>query len=281
MATNMTNFHSHSLYCDGHAPLKDFVEEAIRQGFTSYGISPHAPLPWITRWTMMECELPVFLYEMKSLKEEYKNQIELYTGLEIDYIDENINAQKELFRKAPLDYRIGSVHMLYNHQEELIDIDLHFDKFKPMLEQKFDNDAEGFVDNYFRTVKAMLRKGGFDIVGHIDKISYNIEHCVPGITESELYMNHLKSALQIVKEKGYILEVNTKAYARQGITFIGMEHFPIVREMEIPVVVNSDSHFPALINNGREVALARLRFAGIDHIMELHHGEWISVKNEG
>jgi histidinol-phosphate phosphatase (EC 3.1.3.15) len=29
------------------APMKEFVVEAVRQGFTSYGISSHAPLPFL------------------------------------------------------------------------------------------------------------------------------------------------------------------------------------------------------------------------------------------
>ena len=40
---NLTNYHSHSLYCDGRAGMEDFVRFAISEGFTSYGFSSHAP----------------------------------------------------------------------------------------------------------------------------------------------------------------------------------------------------------------------------------------------
>ena len=43
--TNLTNYHSHCLYCDGRANMEDFIRFAISEGFTSYGISSHAPLP--------------------------------------------------------------------------------------------------------------------------------------------------------------------------------------------------------------------------------------------
>ena len=43
---NLTNYHSHSLYCDGRAGMEDFVRFAISEGFTSYGFSSHAPLPF-------------------------------------------------------------------------------------------------------------------------------------------------------------------------------------------------------------------------------------------
>lgn len=35
---NLTNYHSHTLYCDGRAGMEDFIRFAISQGFTSYGI---------------------------------------------------------------------------------------------------------------------------------------------------------------------------------------------------------------------------------------------------
>ena len=36
---NLTNYHSHSNFCDGKAPLEDFVKSAIAAGFTAYGVS--------------------------------------------------------------------------------------------------------------------------------------------------------------------------------------------------------------------------------------------------
>ena len=39
---NLTNYHSHCLYCDGRANMEDFIRFAISAGFTSYGISSHA-----------------------------------------------------------------------------------------------------------------------------------------------------------------------------------------------------------------------------------------------
>lgn len=43
---NLTNYHSHCLYCDGRADMDSFIRFAISEGFTSYGVSSHAPLPF-------------------------------------------------------------------------------------------------------------------------------------------------------------------------------------------------------------------------------------------
>lgn len=275
---NLTNYHSHSLYCDGHAPIKAFLDEAVKLGFTSYGVSPHAPLPWVTRWSMMMLELPVYLYEMKMLKSQYKDKLELYCGFEIDYIDSDINPLAEIFNNNDaIDYKIGSVHLIKNQSGLLTDIDLNTEKFRKVLVNVFDNDIEYVISKYFETELEMLNTGGFDIVGHLDKISHNVESCKKGITSSKMYLDYISRIIELAIQKDYIIEVNTKAFNKQGITFIGQEHYPLLAEAKAKVIVNSDSHYPELINAGRMETLANLKSAGITSVMELHNGKWLNV----
>lgn len=88
---NLTNYHSHSLYCDGRANMEDFIRFALSEGFTSYGFSSHAPLPFSTAWTMEWDAMDDYLAEFHRLKAKYTGQIELYIGLEIDYLNEESN----------------------------------------------------------------------------------------------------------------------------------------------------------------------------------------------
>ena len=106
---NLTNYHSHSLYCDGRAGMEDFVRFALSEGFTSYGFSSHAPLPFSTAWTMEWDRMNDYLAEFHRMKQKYTRRIELYLGLEIDYLNEESNPSILRFRELPLDYRIGSV----------------------------------------------------------------------------------------------------------------------------------------------------------------------------
>lgn len=118
--TNLTNYHSHCLYCDGRANMEDFIRFAISEGFTSYGISSHAPLPFSTAWTRNGIGWMIYLSEFSRLKEKYADKIELAIGLEIDYLDEDSNPSLPRFQDLPLDYRIGSVHMLYSPEREIV-----------------------------------------------------------------------------------------------------------------------------------------------------------------
>ncbi len=60
---------------------------AITHGFRAYGFSSHSPLPFETFWNMSKDDMPEYLQEIKRLKQKYSDQLEIYAGLEIDYLD--------------------------------------------------------------------------------------------------------------------------------------------------------------------------------------------------
>ncbi len=100
------NFHTHSTYCDGKSTLKEIVEHASMLGLKSLGFSSHAPLPFDCKWCMPESRLEEYLQEISAAKLS-SQKIEIYSGLEVDYIP-NIIGPQALAEK--LDYTIGSVH---------------------------------------------------------------------------------------------------------------------------------------------------------------------------
>ena len=70
--TNLTNYHSHCLYCDGRANMEDFIRFAISEGFTSYGISSHARCRFLlhgqwngTEWKITFPNFPVSKRNMR------------------------------------------------------------------------------------------------------------------------------------------------------------------------------------------------------------------------
>ena len=82
---NLTNYHSHCDFCDGHAPMELFVREAVKEGFSSYGISSHAPFPVQNGCNMQKEKMTAYLEEFRRLKRLYSSEIDLYIGLEIDF----------------------------------------------------------------------------------------------------------------------------------------------------------------------------------------------------
>lgn len=272
--TNQTNYHSHCLYCDGRANMEDFIRFAISEGFTSYGISSHAPLPFSTAWTMEWDRMDDYLSEFSRLKEKYADRIELAVGLEIDYLDADNNPSSSRFQELPLDYRIGSVHMLYSPAGTIVDIDTPADIFRQLVDKHFDGDLDYVVRLYYGNLLRMVELGGFDIVGHADKMHYNASRYRLGLLDETWYDTLVREYFEAIAGRGYIVEINTKAYHELGTFYPNERYFSFLKELGIRVQVNSDAHYPERINSGRPEALDTLKKAGYKTVVERHGGNW-------
>ncbi|MCD8573214.1 MAG: histidinol-phosphatase [Bacteroides graminisolvens] len=274
---NLTNYHSHCSFCDGRAPFEEFVKEAITQGFYSYGVSSHAPLPFPTQWTMEWEQMEAYLDEFKNLRSKYADEIELYVGLEIDYLNEESNPSVARFTELPLDYRIGSVHLLYDAAGEVVDIDCSPAVFKERVDRHFNGDVLRVVRMYFDRLFRMVELGGFDILGHADKMHYNASCYHPGLLDEPWYEALMKDYFSLVASRGYLVEINTKAYDSLGTFYPNSRYWELMKEYQIKILVNSDAHYPERINAGRMEALRLLQAKGFATVAELHQGSWREV----
>lgn len=277
----LSNYHSHSLFCDGRSEPEDFVKFALSAGFKAYGFSSHSPLPFETNWNMSADDLPAYLAQTTSLKEKYKDQIELYTALEIDYLDETYNPSIPYFRDMPLDYRIGSVHYLSvspgMSEANMVSIDGSFEDFEKAVKEHFGGDVKQLIRRYYQSSMQMVEAGGIDIVGHMDKVYMNAHRC-PGFSmEEDWYTGWVKDYLHLIAEKGLMVEINTKNLTRKQHTYPHRMFFPLLKALNIPVMVNSDCHYPDLVNDGRAAGFELLKEYGIHSTRELIKGKWIDV----
>jgi len=277
-----SNYHCHSLYCDGKASLQDFAEEALRRGFHTLGFSSHAPVPFYTDWNMPKEKMTEYLQEIQHLKVLYQGKLHLYAGLEIDYIDSKNNASSPYFQNLHLDYSIGSIHFISNTEGgELMPIDGNFAEFKQGVDSLFGGSLEKTIEGYFQTSMQMIEKGGFNIIGHIDKIQQN-GHLYPEYKScAKRIDDRMNELLTLVAEKGLIVEINTKSFAKIGVLYPNPKYLKRIKELHIPVQVNSDSHAPSLLENQFEQVYELLLREGITHTCELVDGKWeeIALKN--
>ncbi|MDR1407879.1 MAG: histidinol-phosphatase [Tannerella sp.] len=278
------NFHSHCAFCDGHGAPEEFIVAALAQRFRAYGFSSHSPLPFETAWNMPAADMPCYLAEIARLKEKYRGRMEIYAGLEIDYLDEAYNASIPYFRSLPLDYRIGSIHFLPWRQprEEagMVCIDGDCAGFAAAVDRHYGGDIRLITKHFFDSSMRMVETGGFDIVGHIDKIYMN-GSLHPGFDiTADWYRNPFAGLLDLIAEKGLTVEINTKNLHRKNQTYPHANTFGEIERRRIPVIVNSDCHYPRLVNDGRAEALALLKDAGIRTTRELVDGAWQDVAVE-
>lgn len=277
----LSNYHSHCTFCDGRSTPEDFVKFAISHGFRAYGFSSHSPLPFETFWNMSKDDMPEYLEEINRLKEKYAGRLEIYTSLEIDYLDETYNPSIAYFQELPLDYRIGSIHFLplseHLSEDNMVCIDGAFVDYKDSVDRYFEGKISKLVTRYFDSTLKMIEAGGIDIVGHMDKIYMNGHKCEGFSFDADWYQKPFKAVLDLIAQKGLMVEVNTKNLIKKQQIFPRKEYLGLLKDMNIPVMVNSDCHYPDLVNDGRSEAFEILKEIGFRTTRELIKGNWQDV----
>jgi len=116
----IANLHTHTTRC-GHAygTEREYIETAIGQGIQVLGFSDHAPMLfpngyYSKRVRMRPEELSDYMETLTGLREEYKDQIRILIGLEMEYYPELFDRTIEFYQDFPLDYLILGQHYLDN-----------------------------------------------------------------------------------------------------------------------------------------------------------------------
>ena len=105
---------------------------------------------------------------------------------------------------------------------------------------------------------AMVEAGGFDIIGHFDKIGYNASLFKEGIENEEWYKRLFMQLFEAIMDNHLIIEVNTKAFVEHNRFFPNLHYFDLLKKSGATLLINSDAHYPNLINSGRLEALKLL-----------------------
>lgn len=252
--SNLYNFHSHTPYCDGHAPMRDFVVEAAAQGFTDYGFSPHSPIPFDSPCNIKMEDINKYSRDYDEVKAEFAGQINLYKSMEIDYLDDEWNARNPIYDAMDLDYKLSSVHFI-PCGDIFVDTDGSFENFKVKMSNHFDNDIVTVVKTFYAQTLKMIEKGGFEIIGHFDKIGCNAGYFAPGIESEDWYRALVIKVIEAIRDTNLIAEINTKALFVHNRLFPNERYFCLLKKYNIPIIFNSDAHYPDKINAGRMEAI--------------------------
>jgi histidinol-phosphatase (PHP family) len=273
-----TNYHTHTKFCDGNAWPVQMIEKAIEQGVYAYGFSGHSPVPFESDWNMQMPELPEYFQQIDEIKEKYGSQIHVFKGMEVDYIAGLLGPKN--FRQYNLDYIIGSVHYIKRYNTgDYCTVDHTADKFNTGLIELFDSKIEAFSKFYYQQVMDLLVSDKPDIVGHIDLIKKFNKGNRFFDENDNWYKMQVSEVLQIVKEQGVIIEINTRGKYKN----LTDEFYPsdwILRECKklgISVTISADAHTPAEISKEYENVAVLLNEIGIREIMILDNQGWRPV----
>lgn len=275
-----SNYHTHNHYCDGFMQPEDYVKQAIGLGFDVLGFTSHAPLPFYNTYTLKEERLQEYCDEIRDLKERYKDKIQIYLGLEIDYIPGVMGTDSPKYKELGLDYAIGSVHIIKNPRtDEHIGVDESKERFEELLNDVFEGDIKKLVDHYYSLVRSMLKEHKPDIIGHFDLLKKFNKDGTYFNEDEEWYREEILKTLKAVADSGAVLEINTGAISRGYLdTFYpSLWILKECRELNIPIVLNSDAHRPGDLNTYFEPALEAAKSVGYTKQRRLFKGRWIDI----
>ncbi len=274
-----SNYHSHSIFCDGRSSMEEFVRFAISANLRKFGFSSHAPLPFHTAWSMNLDDFDDYQREFIRLKEKYSSQIELFFGLEADYIEGCADVYDDFYTNNTFDYLISSIHYLDRTSDNNFwSIDGPFDTFARGLNELHNGDIFEGVYRFFEVSNQMIEKGGFDIVGHVDKIMMHAFKYPEFNITNPRYVSLVHQTLENIARKGLLLEINTKSMKELKYTFPHRNFFPVINELKIPLVLSSDCHYPYKVTEGFAETIVELKNAGISELYELTGQDWIAVR---
>ncbi len=229
-----TNWHTHTKRC-GHAVGEDeeYVQAAIKAGIKTLGFSDHAAYIEPERGERMNIEeVPDYCSSVLSLKEKYKDTIDIYLGMEVEcYISEWDTLSK--YRKE-LDYCILGQHSLSIHGKSSYDLTTP-------------EELNAYTDMLEYACKHAL----CDYIAHPDVCLWSY----PVIDESVIAVAERIADISI--KYNMPLELNAGSGVRGGKVMYqdGLRYpYPVRQIFEVfakkhcPVIVGLDIHDPALFD---------------------------------
>ena len=169
--------HTHTFFCDGRDDVETYCRRAWEKGLASLGFSAHGPLTKktgiVTDWNLPDDRLEAYLDAVRKARRRWQGRLPVYLGLEVDYIDGLMGPADKDYRRMGLDYLIGSVHFVVPPHSAPFAVDGSRQDLEQGLWEGFGGDGEALTRAYWDSVAAMIRAGGFEILGHVDLIKKN------------------------------------------------------------------------------------------------------------
>ncbi len=221
------NYHTHTSRCN-HAIGEDreYVEKAIERGLKVLGFSDHCPQFFPTDhysgFRMRPEKMDDYVKSVLDLRSEYKKDIDIKLGLEIEYYPEIFDKLDEFLAQYPLDYYLLGEHFIHN------EYDTHISSGWA----DHDNDM---LKNYTDQILEALGTGKFTYLAHPDLFAFN--------GDEEFYRSEALRLCQGTKALGIPLEINFLGIAAKRI-YPSDRFFKIAAEVGCDFIFGCDAHDP-------------------------------------
>ena len=222
----IANYHTHTTRCH-HATgtEREYVENAIRRGLKIFGFSDHTPQyfpgDYYSFMRMRPYELPDYCADVRRLQREFRDQIRIHLGLEVEYYPVSWGQLLPRLRDCGVEYMILGQHWLGNEINE-----------PASLKETAD---EHLLRRYCYQVMEGLNTGKFTYLAHPDVFNF--------VGDPKTYRKHMRELVRTAKECDTPLEINLVGIL-SGRHYPGDTFFEIAAEEGCPVILGLDAHAP-------------------------------------
>ena len=264
------NLHTHTARC-GHATGTDraYVEAAIAEGLTTLGFADHMPFPfpdgYESPFRVPVAEAEAYMSSFRALREEYKDQIQILIGFEMEYYPLYFKEMKRLASELGAEYLLLAQHHIQNE----------YPNGSSYMGRDNHDEKEAVI--YTDTLLEAMDTGAFTYLAHPDLIRYTGK-------DQALYEKLMRQICQEAKKHGLPLEINFLGL-REGRHYPGKRFFQIAAEEDCTIVFGSDAHSPDVVadRQSEEIALSWVRELGLRYepypaVQHLQTGKAISTK---
>ena len=227
----IANYHAHTPRCN-HATgtEREYVETAIRQGLKVFGFSDHSPQyfpgDYYTHMRMRPYQLLDYCAEVRKLQAQYRGQIEIPLGLEVEYYPAIWGELLPRLQDAGIEYMILGQHWLGNEINE-------HGSAGPTSD-------ENLLRRYCRQVCDAMETGKITYIAHPDLIHYVGDHSI--------YRHHIRDLCRAAREMDIPLEINLLGMA-YGKHYPNALFWEVAAEESCKAILGLDAHAPAHILN--------------------------------
>ncbi len=251
----IANYHTHTIRCN-HASgtEREYIENAIENGFQILGFSDHVPQPYpddyYSHIRMRMDEVEDYTDTLVKLRDEYKNEIQILIGYEVEYTRKYFSKLLEHIKQYPLDYIIQGQHFSPDEIEGFYAGALTSEEEK--LASYVDIAIEG------------METGCFSYLAHPDLINYD--------GPDNIFKKHMKKIVEASIRLNIPLEVNMLGF-NINRNYPCNRFFSMASEMGAKFVIGCDAHNPLDVRQPED-------FPALMDFLKLHKIEYGDNKIE-
>ena len=238
----IASYHTHTFRCrHAEGSEEEYIKKGIAEGLETLGFSDHAPMPYengfVSTYKMLPEEIGDYFSTLLSLKEKYKNQIDIKIGFETEYYPSLWDKCLEFWRPYPLDYLILGQHFA---PEEAV---------KNRFYAGWDSPDKERLTAYVDCVIKAMNTGIITYVAHPDLLNYTGE-------DEVFYLSEMRRLISEAIRLGIPLEYNLLGMS-QGRAYPKPLFWKEASRLGAKAIIGCDSHSPARVADKEEIKEAR------------------------